>query len=98
MSEIIYKVGDIIVNEVRQFAKIISLKNGVYGLSNWGTQGNAEKASVAFVRINTYGLSTANLKVVKSNSTVSAKKPTSKPASAKAKAEAKAKAKAKAKK
>lgn len=65
MSDRSLKVGDVVVNEVRQYAKILSFSNGVYGLSGWTTLGNAEKATVVQKFLNTYGVSQANLRLVK---------------------------------
>lgn len=56
-----YKVGNILKNEVGQFTKIISIKNGVYGISGWTTKGNALKATVAHNFVNGYGLKYAGV-------------------------------------
>lgn len=66
MSKLVYKIGDILVNELRQCAKIINVKNGIYGLSGWTTQGNAAKAKIAEKHLNIYGLEYLNYKVIKS--------------------------------
>jgi len=75
MSESIYAVGQILVNDLRQFTKIISLKNGVYGLSGWTSKENAEKATVAHKFVNVYGLKYANLRVVSAGPKVKATAP-----------------------
>jgi len=72
MSDLIFQVGDVVVNEVRQFAKIISIRNGVYGFSGWTTLPNAQKATVAQKFLNSYGAQSANLQVVKGASKVTA--------------------------
>lgn len=59
-------VGSLFENHLRQFAKVISAKNGVYGLSDWMTRANAEKATVATRHINVYGLESSGAKIVKS--------------------------------
>jgi len=59
-----FKVGQILENSVRQFTKIISIKNGVYGLSGWSTKDAATKATVAFQHVNGYGLKYAGARVV----------------------------------
>lgn len=59
-----FKVGAILENPLRQFAKIIAIKNGVYALSGWTSREHAEKATVAYTRVNSYGLMYANVKVV----------------------------------
>lgn len=59
-----FKVGMILENPIRQFSKIISRKNGVYGLSEWSNRINAEKATVAYIHLNIYGLQYANVRVV----------------------------------
>lgn len=69
------EVGAIIENHVRQYAKVISVKNGVYGLSDWMTRDNAEKATIAVRHINVYGMQYAGIKVV---SAVKASKPSAK--------------------
>ena len=69
----VFAIGDIIVNELRQHAKIISFKNGVYGLSGWTTLINAEKANVVQSFMNVYGMAQANISVVSSSSKPSQK-------------------------
>lgn len=76
MSEVKqYKPGAILKSEVGQFAKIISVRNGVYGISDWSTKKNAEKATVANKFINAYGLKYANCTVEKSAQAGKAKAP-----------------------
>ena len=75
MSESIYAVGQILVNDLRQFAKVISCKNGVYGLSGWSSKENAEKATVAHKFVNVYGLQYANLRVVSTETKAKASAP-----------------------
>jgi len=53
----------ILENSIRQFAKIISVKNGVYALSGWMTRENAEKATVAMKHVNVFGLQYAGVRV-----------------------------------
>lgn len=65
MSDQTFKVGDVVENEIRQFAKIISFRNGVYGFSGWTTRENALKATIVNKFINIYGVASANLKLVK---------------------------------
>lgn len=60
-----YTVGTILENKVKQFTKVISVRNGVYGLSGWTTLKNAEKATVARLFINSNGTRHAGCKVVK---------------------------------
>lgn len=59
-----FKVGMILENPIRQFSKIISHKNGVYGLSEWSNRINAEKATVAYIHLNIYGLQYANVRII----------------------------------
>ena len=109
MSNLLYKVGDILINDLNQFTKIISLKNGKYGLSGWSARSSAEQSNVARQYLNIHGLQSANLRVVSSASKVksapdntlgktakeiAAEKKALKEAEKKAKAEAKALAKA----
>jgi hypothetical protein len=65
MSEVIFKEGTILENEIRQFTKVISFKNGVYALSGWMTRENAMKSTVAKVFLNIYGARHANLRAVR---------------------------------
>lgn len=60
-----YKVGSVLKSSVGEFTKIISIKNGVYGLSGWTTLGNASKATVANLFVNGYGLEYAGVTVEK---------------------------------
>lgn len=73
MRETAYFVGALLQNSVGQFTKIISVKNGVYGLGGWTTRGNAEKQTVAHKFVNEYGLQYANAKVVSGTSSPKAK-------------------------
>jgi hypothetical protein len=59
-------VGAILENHLRQYAKIISVKDGVYLLSGWTTRENADKANVGYTRMNIFGLQNAGFKVVSS--------------------------------
>lgn len=64
MSQIIYKVGDLLLNSVGQYTRIISIHANRFGLSGWTTKVNAEKANVATKFVNIYGLEAAQVKVV----------------------------------
>ncbi len=64
MSETIYKVGQILENSMRQFTKVISVKNGIYGISGWMALEHAKKSVVATNFVNIYGLTYANARVV----------------------------------
>lgn len=75
MSEIKVKVGNLLENSMRQFAKVISVKNGVYGISGWTTRVSAEKATVVAKRINKYGLINGNVRVTKGGDASSANAP-----------------------
>lgn len=71
MSQSAYKVGTILSNKLGEFTKIISLKNGVYGITGWvRRQGDANKATVATKFINRFGLKYAGVKIVKAGSKV----------------------------
>jgi hypothetical protein len=59
-----YKVGSILENSIRQFTKIITAKNGIYGLSGWMSREHAEKATVVRQRMNKYGLQYACVRIV----------------------------------
>jgi hypothetical protein len=65
MSERTYKVGDVLKNSVNQFTKIISIHSNRYGLSGWTTRVNAEKATVARIFLNVYGMEAAQIEIVK---------------------------------
>lgn len=64
MSNTDYKVGAILKNSINQFTKIISVRRGIYGISGWTNQKNAEKATVVAKHVNVYGLQYANARVV----------------------------------
>ncbi len=89
MSDTIYQVGTILVNSVGQFTKIISFRNGRYGLSGWvASRTNAEKANVAFKYVNTSGLAAISVQIVKGSAVkpapaASKVAPTKKPTKAK---------------
>lgn len=59
-----YIIGTIIENRLKQFAKVLSSKNSVYGLSGWTTRKNAEKATVITHFLNEFGMRGAGVKVV----------------------------------
>ncbi len=71
MSERSFKVGDVLENSVRQFTKVVSIRNNRYGLSGWTDRGNAEKATVAMIFLNINGMTGAQVKVVKKGSSKS---------------------------
>lgn len=56
-------VGAVLENSLRQFSKIISVKDGVYLLSGWTTKEHAEKATVGYTRMNIFGLQNAGFKI-----------------------------------
>lgn len=64
-----YKVGQIIESANRQFAKIISVHNGRYGLSGFTNLANAKKATVAIDFFNEYGMEANAFKIVGKAST-----------------------------
>lgn len=64
MSKVVYKVGDLLLNSVGQYTRIISIHANRFGLSGWTTKVNAEKANVATKFVNIYGLEAAQVKVV----------------------------------
>lgn len=63
MSKKEFAVGDILINSLKQFTKIISIKNGIYGLAGWTTKDSAEKSTVATKFVNSYGLEYAGVEV-----------------------------------
>src|SRR5690606_12659646 len=60
-----FKVGQILENSLRQFTKVVSVRNGIYGITGWMSRESAEKSNVAHKFVNKYGLKYANAKVVK---------------------------------
>lgn len=64
MSKLTYKVGQVIESANRQFAKIISVHNGRYGLSGFTNLVNAKKATVAIDFFNEYGMEANAFKIV----------------------------------
>ena len=65
MSKPEFKVGQIIENSLRQFTKIVSVRNGIYGLTGWQSRESAEKSNVAHNFVNVYGLRYAGARIVK---------------------------------
>jgi len=63
-KQLTYKVGQIIESANRQFAKIISVHNGRYGLSGFTNLANAKKANVAIDFFNEYGMEANAFKIV----------------------------------
>lgn len=59
-----YKVGQVLESSHKQFTKIISERNGLFGLSGWTTRANAEKATRAIEFRNEFGLRAAHARVV----------------------------------
>lgn len=64
-----FNIGDIVVNDLGQYAKIVNIKTGRYGLSGWTSRGFAEKDEVAQIFLNINGMTSANLQVVSGGST-----------------------------
>lgn len=65
MSSPEFKVGQILENSLRQFTKIVSLRNGIYGITGWMSRDSAIKSSVAHKFVNVYGLQYAGARIVK---------------------------------
>lgn len=59
-----FRVGSIIKNYINQFAKIVSIKNNIYGLSKWGNIENAKKANVAQIHVNIFGINAAKAVII----------------------------------
>lgn len=72
-----YTPGTILKNKIGQFTKVVSVKNGVYGLSGWTTLKNAEKATVARVFVNKHGTRYAGCTVEKEGKKVKESAPAS---------------------
>ena len=70
-----FKVGQILENSLRQFTKVVSVRNGIYGITGWMSRESAEKSNVSHKFVNKYGLRYANARVVKGGK-VSDSKPT----------------------
>lgn len=69
MSSKTYKAGTILSNKLKEFTKVISEKNGIYGISGWvRRESDAKKATVATKFINKFGLKYAGVKIVKAGS------------------------------
>lgn len=51
-----YPIGSIVRCDAGTYTKIISEKNGVYGISGWASKRAAEKANIARKFINVHGL------------------------------------------
>lgn len=83
MSTPTYKVGQLLENSIRQFAKIVSVKNGIYGLTGWTDRRSAEKSTVARVFVNVYGLRNASVKSYGKTESVKDTATVSKPETAK---------------
>jgi hypothetical protein len=96
--DILFKVGSILENSIRQFTKVIFLKNGVYGLSGWTSREHAEKATVVRQRVNKYGLQYACVKAVTSSADKSAPSQTKATSTSKTKAAKKVGSRSKGKK
>lgn len=65
MTHAEFKVGQILENSLRQFTKVVSVRNGIYGITGWMSRESAEKSTVAHKFVNKYGLSYAGVKAVK---------------------------------
>lgn len=69
-----FEIGDVIESSVGKFAKIISFKNGVYGISGWTDLENAKNATSARTFLNIYGVQNANFQLVSSTGKPKAKR------------------------
>lgn len=64
MSQFDYQPGAVLVCDNGTYTKVISEKNGVYGISGWAGKRSAEKANVARKFINGHGLKYAGARIV----------------------------------
>lgn len=61
-----YALGTILVNKLGEYTKVISLRNGIYGITGWvKKQKQAEKATVATKFVNKFGLKYAGASIIK---------------------------------
>lgn len=60
-----FKVGQILENSLRQFTKVVSVRNGIYGLTGWMSRESALKSNVVHKFVNIHGLRYAGVKVSK---------------------------------
>lgn len=74
MAKPVYQVGAILKNPLRQYTKIISVKNGVYGISGWQSRENAEKSTIAMKHLNVFGLQFSGVRVVEQADAKTSKK------------------------
>lgn len=58
-----YEVGQILKNSVGQYAKIISINDGRYGLSGWTTLRGATEAETTTLVLNVYGIEACEAEV-----------------------------------
>lgn len=57
-----FKVGEILVNSLGEYTKVITAGDDVYGISGWTPLKVAQKAKVAETTINIYGLEATGAK------------------------------------
>ena len=75
MSEVkTYKVGQILKSDSGQYTKIISVRNGVYGISGWVNEKSAKKSTIAMKHVNRHGLANARLIATSGKANAPAKK------------------------
>lgn len=79
------KIGSILETPTGEFAKVINVRNGVYGLSGWTNRKNAERATVAHVHMNGRAIrNNSDIKVMSATSSKAAPAKSDAPAAPKA--------------
>lgn len=52
-------------NSIREFTKVLVIKDGLFGISGWTNLKNAKESKVVVTYVNSFGLESAEVKIVK---------------------------------
>lgn len=69
------KVGTILENSIREFTKVLVVKDGMYGITGWSNLKGTKDAKVVVTYLNAFGLESAEVKIVKGDKPVVANAP-----------------------
>lgn len=69
------KVGTILENSIREFTKVLVIKDGMYGITGWSNLKGTKDSKVVVTYLNSFGIESTGATIVKGDKPVVANAP-----------------------
>lgn len=69
------KVGTILENSIREFTKVLVIKDGMFGITGWSNLKGTKDSKVVVTYLNSFGIESTGAKIVKGDKPVVANAP-----------------------